>query len=825
MVVGFDGIFHSGGIMTPFHQKLSIMPDKSLGFEHPIEEKNGYALYNKTHSYVHGNIQMNLGGLQSEGSIEHQTTEVESDRFVFYPDKVSAEIKTGRMRPGSVSGLENTSYPEVEFEKVKLFWQPNKDNFLLKTKGVPISIRKGLAKFEGTFNVRSTGAFGSGELRSSMVRTESAYLHFMEKEYTGRQANFEVLSADPKKPAMRGKRIQIRYDIEKNIGYMHAERPGLPSFDFPYVQMKTSMYDAVWDHDKRRVEMTHPEGADPSESVFISTAPKSEGLSFQGLKATYVMDSSLLRVDGVPYVRVLGVDIIPEKKRIVVEENANIVRLRNATLHIDFETQYHTLINGSIKIHSANSFSGSADYRYVNLDADTFLIKFNEFFLESVRGDDKQIQEVVTSSGDIPEEQKFKASAGFYFKGGVKMYSNKKTLRFDGYVKLALDQENDSLQWIKYKSDPKEQAIYLDFDKGKTENGTPLSAGLHHRQDGQLYMTFMQNKEEQEDTDLFEPKGVLSYDEAQNFYLVEDVEKKEKEPEKEKKKKKKPTIDFSSELNIQRQAFSYSPRTGDIIFRGPLSILEDDKHVDVLAAASGKMKLQPKSSIMEGLMAFDFDLPKKVSEAMGEQMEGIRQYLSLTQAGRAEEFADWLAFVIGERDALDYLAESSNPPLYEASSRLRTDLVFSRVRLRWDVQQKRWYSSGTLQLANTKTTNMDVELKGYLQIQPRAEGTSLDLLLYFSPTLWYHISYRDENLQLYSGITEMNDLVKDISRNQSPVLGDYSFTLGRAWLSDAFVTSFTSNAENTMALDMKYPDPVLKPSGTKNPYRSSRNND
>ena len=881
-VVGFEGTFHAGNIMIPITQKLSIMEDKTLGFTHKIEDLSGYSLYSLPNSYIHGNLRMDLGGLQATGELEHQTTTLKSEKFTFYLDKVVAEVSEGEMRPGSVSGLEHTSYPKISFRRVKLLWQPQKDNMLLKTKGSSMNLYDSTASFKGTLNIKSKAAYADGTLNTDLVHAESKFFHFKEKEYTSRQVNFEVRSSDPEKPAVRGKRIKLRYDLEESIGYMQPEKEGVPSIDFPYLQMMTSMYKAVWDKNARNVQMSRPEEIPLEKSFFTSTNPEMEELTFQAEAATYSMDSSQLRAEGVPYVRVLGVDIVPEYNRVFVGANSDIQEFLNAILYIDAQNKNHTLVNGSIKIHSSNHFTGHAEYKYTIADSTSYYIRFDRFLAEKAKGDDGKTKEVVVSGGVVPEEQLFKASLGFYFKGHAKMFANRKSLLFDGFVKLALEGEDRNIQWIRYEADAEKREIIIDFDNSTTEDGTPLTAGLHYKKNGSLYLTFMQDKEDANDIDIFEPEGMLSYDTERNFFVIRPQKKKRKE-KRDKKKASKETEQVAedkeqvaedeeqvaedeeqvaedkeqvaedeeqvaedeeqvaedeeqvaedeeqtaedeeqvaedeetslySSSSYTPKTFMYSPRTENILFEGPMRLLGEDRRMSFNAAARGKANLEKKVYELEAAAVLDTHLPSKVVELLGKQLQESSSYLGLEPSYLPFDFYSLVAFLIGERATKRYeeKKKKAGKPLYEASKKLQTDFMFSRLRLKWDPIRRSWYNQGALQLSHTQKSFIGVDLQGYLQVRPNRKGGDVHMFLYLSPTVWYYLRYKDRNLSIYSGVSSFNTLVAEQTKGRTPVPGSYSFTKGRAGQADDFVRSFVSRYRGKEApLDLKYPDPVL----------------
>ena len=815
-VVGLQGTFHAGPIMPPIRQKLSIMSDRSLGFTHQIEDPVGYPLYGVGDSYIHGEMKMDLGGLQTNGRIEHQTTTLDSDKFTLYMDKVVAEVREGHVRPGNLSGG-STSYPKVDFEHAKLFWLPEKDNMLLKTKGVPMNVYDSIADFEGTLNIKKTGAYASGKLKMHTLEAVSDYFQFKEKEFQGRQLNLEVKSSNSEQPDIRATRIEFRYDLEEQKGYMKPEKAGMPSIDFPYIQMKTSLYSAVWDYKARNVQMERPDYIPLSKSFFTSTKPEMDELTFQANQATYSLDSGQLRAEGVPFIRVLGVDIVPHNNRVFVREGSDVGQLTDAILYIDSESKMHTLVNGDIKIHSRNRFTGTAEYLYTNADADTFYISFDEFLLEEAQGDDGKKREVVVAEGLVPEEQRFKASAGFYFKGKVKMMAHRRFLILDGFVKLILEGEERHIHWISYTTEEKDEEIVIDYDRTKTEDGLPLSAGLHYDQSGKLYLTFMQNKRDAKDIDLFEPEGMLRYDSKRNFYVIQQSNQDKKSSKDQKRtdqEGKDPLIEEEEEETEEEEAsryvpktFMYSPRTENILLDGNVHLFGEDKHLDMQFGARGKANLEQKIYELDGILTLDADLPKKVTTLLSEHIDALRNYVDLKVAQQPADFLSSLSFLIGQRATTKY-AEDTKKPLFKASSRLHHDLVFSLVSLQWDPNRKNWHNKGKLHLSHIQKRDMRVQSTGYLQIKPEQKSANLDLLLYFSPTVWYYLRYHDQNLSLYSGVVEFNELVTQQSKGKAPVPGSYSFTIGNSTQTSQFVEDFSSHYTEGGAPDLTYPSPV-----------------
>ena len=830
-VVGFEGEFVSGGIFPGLDLKLALMKDNSLGFKHKILSAPGYPIYGKEQSTLKGDIRLDFGGIQGTGILNHYTTTLHSDKFVFYQDKTVAEVEQGEVKRGNIDLAGHESYPALTFQHVRLLFQPAEDNMLLKTTGEPINMYEGLMSLTGILNIKKTGAFAAGAISTVLVEARSKYFHLKDHSFSARQTNFNILSDDPEKHAVEGTRIDIRYDISKNIAYMTPEREGTPSIDFPYIHMRTSIHDAIWNHSMNTIHMTNPPGTDLEYSFFETTFPDEPSLRFQAAEATYFMDSLLLHIKGVPYVRILGVDIVPYDSQLVVGADADIRTLTEATLHINSDNQYHTLTNGEIKIHSAEKFTGTAKYQHITSSNDTFYIAFDEFLVEEIRLRNRNIQKVIVAESEILETDEFKTSEGFFFKGNVKMYGHRKHLFFNGAVSLALVDSHEN-QWINYTSSGRDEDILIDFDNTRTNIGQALTAGLYYGFEYTLEVPFMEDVTEKVSWQIFKPTGFLSFNEQQNLYVIEprDISKRLSSEERE-------TLDeadedfFDEEVmyieedeeteedlyyedldsdKVYFHTFRYSPRSQDIIFRGPLALLKDETQVMLHIAAEGKGNIASNNIEIEGIFSIDFNLPKSILRSITENIELAKDELLLDEVILSTAFEQQLSTLVKPKAMARF--SSINPSdidaafLYTLSPLLKTNFLFSELSMHWDAHHASWYSTGPLHLLHIEGAHMYTSMQGHFQITPGEISNHIELFLHLAPNIWYHISYREKNLKVYGSTSDFNTLLQKATKGAVATPDYYSFTMGDEEGTRAFLNEFHRvYARKEKVLEVNYP--------------------
>ena len=169
--VSFDGTFHSGGLFPDFEERITIMPDNSLGFIHNIPEE-GYPLYGDR-GKLYNMITMDNRGLRSAGTITSNTTTLESNDFTFYLDSVTTRGTLAKIEEASD---ENYEFPEVSVTDYRMTWLPDKDKMFLSNVGDPFVLFHETASLDGSLTVSSQGAAGSGTLVTKGSKTVSNHL-------------------------------------------------------------------------------------------------------------------------------------------------------------------------------------------------------------------------------------------------------------------------------------------------------------------------------------------------------------------------------------------------------------------------------------------------------------------------------------------------------------------------------------------------------------------------------------------------------------------------------------------------------------------------
>ena len=776
--INFDGTFISSGMFPGFQEKLHTMPDKSLGFTHVIPAA-GYQLF-KAEGKAYGAVNLDNSGIRLNGKIEYLAAQVESNDFIFYPDSVVGKGKVGVLQEKQFGPV---WFPQVTLPEYELNWKPRLDRFNLKNLKDPFNLYNATAQLDGSMTVSKKGVSGTGKLITRGSEAKSDELSFSAKDFSARHASFQVKTTNPEKPALSGEDIRLNFNLAQNFAEISPEIEGAAAIDFPYAQFRTSIPKARWDLNTQKITMTRDESVPIENSYFYTTRKDLDSLSFNAEKAEYDIKSQQLKVSGIPFIVVADAKITPENNEVLILENAKINQLKNTTIVLDTLNGYHRLTNGVVDIISRKQFSGYATYQYVNAIADTFAIKMTDFRLEAIPEEGKvkhhktgpQLHTV--ANGVVDVASKLVLAPRIFYKGDMVMYASKPALQLRGFVKLDLRKIKNYNTWLKYEQSGDEKDVYLDFDKAETEEGGPAQAGLHFSSDNSLYITFVNDKKNQDDDDFFLPSGALFFDKESGEFRIEDRQKAAGE-------------------KLSGKVFDYNEEKGEVRFEGPVDFFKGFNEFKLTASALGSGNLETNEIKLNSFIMADLNLPTQAYQMIAADLMAVMKNENVTEAlGDQTELLYKIADIVGERVAKDYETRSLQGyvPLSTLPA-LAQPLVFSNTNLKWSQKFKSFYSEGTLGMSNILRYDINGAFEGFMEIRRNEDGSPVFHVFFkASPESWYYFGYEDNRLLVQSSNQAFNSLIGKKTNASKAKVGQLTFIPGSDEETLVFINRFRKN--------------------------------
>lgn len=777
--INFDGTFSSNGMFPNFKEKLHTMPDKTLGFDHNIP-REGYQLF-KGDGKLNGSIFLDKRGIRSMGTIEYLATNIRSDNFTFFPDSVIGKGTHASMVEQQFGAV---IFPQGSFNNFEMIWRPKKDQLKLKTTNTDFSFYDSTAHLTGSIIVSKKGVAGDGTLKTRGTELISKEMSFISNQFGARHAQFNVLSEDPAKPALAGKDVRLRFNLAENVADVSPEVEGDAALEFPFAQFKTSIPRAHWDLNTQKITMSKDKNVPIEDSYFYTTRKDLDSLRFNAENAVYDIKKQELKVSGIPYIIVADAKITPANNEVLILENAQIGTLKNTTIVIDTLHGYHQLTDGVIDIKSRNEFSGHATYQYVNFLKDTFAIQLTDFHLEDLvkmdslkrlsrKRSEKGLQTVAT--GSVDETKKLVLGAGMYYKGDMKMYATRPALELNGLVKLDIKKIKDYNTWIRYKQSGEETEVIIDFNNALTEEGKKVDAGLHFdATDNSLYISFLNDKRNEEDEDFYIPSGSLFYDAVAKEYKIEDREK-------------------AAGTKLSGKVFAYNDNNLNVRFEGPISLFSGNASFNVTSTVIGQGNLETNDIRMNAMVLVDTKIPTTAFDLMARDIKTI-----ITNEGAGEGLGDLtellykVADIVGEREARAYEQASQKGYVSLATmAGTAKPLNFANVNFKWSQAFKAFYNEGNLGLSNIGRNDINGSFEGFMEVKKNEDGLPVfNVFIKVSPESWYSFSYEDNRILVHSANPAFNTVIAKKTNSGKAKVGELVFVPGSDDETLAFINRF-----------------------------------
>ncbi|MTB50461.1 hypothetical protein [Lewinella sp. W8] len=511
--VELGGKLVSGGIFPDMEEVLSIQEDGSLGFITETDE-NGQDTYGDRGNY-RGEVILSNRGLEGKGRLSYLEAEIESEDLKFTPEQTTASARQFDLEETNTAERE---VPQVRGREVNITFKPYGDSLLVQSVGEEAFdlFQQGEHTFNGELVLTPEALKGNGKLGWSAADMSSKDMDFGVYSAMADTAdvNIKSLEADDRL-ALSTTNVRADIDFEKQLASFQNNSTDLATI-MPYNQFKTSINRFDWDMAGGNITFQAEIGKDR----FTSIHPDQDSLTFTGTAATYDINTSMLNVEGVPFVKSADAMIYPGDEKIRVEPGAQITELTDARIVADTVNQYHVINRATVRIKGRKEYNASGFYEY-NVGPHT-----QEFELQNIvgarigKGKRNEKATATRAEGEIAEGSTFYVDDKTKFYGEINLDSGSESLFFDGYAKI----EAESLpgaQWFTVRSEGDKKNLTLDISSPKDRDGLPLFTGFYlSKPYRQIYPSMVQTKDQRKDHAILDANGVFTYNQAQDkFYF------------------------------------------------------------------------------------------------------------------------------------------------------------------------------------------------------------------------------------------------------------------------------------------------------------------
>ncbi|TXK36674.1 hypothetical protein FVR03_17220 [Pontibacter qinzhouensis] len=778
-VVGFQGKFHSGGLMPAFETKVVMMPDGVMGFNHKAPVAGIPVFGGKGVAY--DSVVMNAGGLQSKGKLKYLTATLEAPTFTFFQDSVLAPNGTAVTIAEPKAG--EADLPGATLAAYNMRWLPKADTMYLQMVQEPLKLYQEPFMFKGIAKLSPGGLYGSGKLDAEASRVVSEHFQFNQRSFSAKNGQLVLKSDTEEKPALNARQVHINYALTKGVVDFETVQKGTASLEFPKAQYKTSLSSGSWDIAKQQVTLKATEAG--AHNLFYSLHPGQSGLRFTAAGGQYDLSGNTLRAIGVPHIAVADSYIVPDSGKVEITTGAVIKPLQNAAIMADSLHQFHKMHAGNINILSRHAFTGEALYTYQGASEEPYELRFSDFAYGSGAAaaiGKKKVTLYTSAVATVDEAKPFPVFPSILYRGKVAMHSSQKYMNFDGYLKLNFTGRESDFDWFPFKRDSlNPEKVLIPLVNPKTADGVPLRTGLHVTADSaRIYNTFVSKKHEQEDLDLFTVDGLLSYNKEKNEFEVGD-----------------PKIQNNAS-SYEGNLLRFNPESNKVNFKGKINLLQSTKNFGIEATGAGNANIDSSLYLLNAFMAFDLNVPAQALAIMAKGLKANIEGLpgAVTPDDRTlAKIADFLS----NREANKYKEQSADKymPLTSLSSKLARSLLLNNVDLKWSDEKKAWYSVGKLSLAGILKEDINAQLDGYLEVRQEYGKPVVNLYMQADTYNWYYFSFVENGLILDSSDDKFNHVIRSKSKGSRELsIANYGFFVAQPAERTDFVAYFRKSYLN-----------------------------
>lgn len=776
-IINWKGKFVSGGIFPDIKDSVKIQADGSLGFKSETP-KGGYPLYKGKGQY-YGKFELNYDGLKGEGDarITHSTADFMAHDIRLYPDSMIGTTDSFMI----AKTFEGVKTPAVKGFNDEIYWKPNSDSMFITQRSAesPFAMYDdGFTTFKGGLLLTNKGLRGNGTLDWDEATLESKDFSFRTMDLAADTAALNIKTTGDR-VTFKTPNVSAKVDFKTRIGDFKSNQLNIPT-EFSYNQYTTKINEFKWFMDEKILDFKAPPQG-PGE-VFTSTNPAQKGLNYLGKRAIYYLTTSILRIEGVPEIKIADASVVPDSGLVIIEESARMNQLKNATIYADTINKKHKIEQATIDIYSKAELKGMGKYTYTTKGIKQ-VIEMNDIATKKVMvGPRKSKQEEnwqLTATADIKPENNFVVYPDVKFNGQIKLTSVNPKLRFKGFSDINLTHAGVITTDFAVDQDVSPDTLALKLDTAKNSAGLKVTAGIHlnvtEEGVGNMYTTLLAPKKDAKDITLFKTLGIIAQSKTGEYLLGN--EKK------------------INEGALSGNLLRYDDKKGIVKGEGRFSLGTYFGVIKSMAAGSTEVNFDSSRLKFNLTFGLDMKMGDKLPERFEFYMAGDN--IDMPDINYDSDKQRRAIHEISEEKADKKMLETFDQTAIFNTRPKNLDhyIVFNDVEFVFDTIDLTLRSVGKIGVAMIGKKVINKKLDGFIEFQFKGGADVFTVYLQTGTKDWFFFEYRPGTLGILSSYDDMNTMIGAIPPDKRKIKGDkdrfYLYTIGSSISKSEFVNYMT----------------------------------
>ncbi len=754
----FDGTLHAGGIMPDFRHILKYMPDTSLGFFRDTMDYPLYVKEGKPKGTGHLSLSLSVNGFHGAGHVDYLASHSRTDDYFLFLDSANSNVKTFDLKRTDI-------YPTAKGNNVYERWIPYQDTMFVSTIDEDIAMFENRAYLKGNAVLTPKTLYGDGKLSWEDAEMFSDRFNFSPVTTKSDRATFRLASSDPGKFAIIINDVKAFVDFDKRYAEFKVIKPG-QIVDLPYNQYQMAFTDYKWNMDKKTIDMTAAEVAgsgstNVQKNFFRSIHPEQDSLFFYAGNATYYLSDYLVVAEKVPYIHTADARVVPDSNKVVIEPNAVMRTLHNATILADTLKRYHTIVRSEVDILGRKNFRGSGYYSYTDRTKKVFEIFFENIGVNKIGR--------TSATGPITDSMNFTLSPHIQFKGTATLISTDRNMEFDGYLLPQHSMNYPQSQWFKHTQRVNPDSVFIKFQDPRNEEKQQLYAGIYVSSDStHVYATFFNRKRAWADLALTEGEGVMYYDDKTGELKAGDWDKF-----------------FKGKLI--GNAIYLNEKTNTVYSEGKVNFGLPKSRFNLKAAGTITGNMKDTSYVADIAMMFDIPMPDNAMKIFADTIFEAAAFSDELKYNNPRyiksileimDFPDAEGKKASEKDQQKQVESMREDNAVKMMAELTRTLLFTDVKMVWNTSKRSFTSKGKLGLTAIGKTKIDKKINGKIEITKKRSGDEVKILIEPVAGTWFYFQFLRGQMFVLSSNPAFNQAIKDMMEKMSTP--DYKLRIASA---------------------------------------------
>jgi hypothetical protein len=772
------GTFISAGILPPMEMEMTLREDNSLGFIMQTPEE-GIDLYGGVGTF-YNDIEMSSGGLRGYGTFNFLNSTSSSDLFLMHPDSMMARTRDFLIRE---QRLGNT-YPSVENSMVDLKFFPEKPQLTASRVEEAFRVYNDSIFLSGDLALAPSGLSGSGTMAFPDARFKSDQFRFASGSMSADSSGVELSAASFDEAPFITNDVSIFVDLDQRYGEFRS-RGDASRIEFPYNLYETRLdqmrwlmneYQVVLSQEKVLPENTLDTGIDSlrvSGPTYVSKHPQQDSLHFIASEAKYDYKSRVLHTSGVPFIEVADAYIFPHEKRLDVGYNATMSILDNARVLANQKNRQYLIYDASIAINSANDYTGSGNYDYLDAFGNAYQIYFDRIWVDT--------SILTLATGDVAEDSPFMLSPYFDFQGEVQLMADAPLLTFDGGVRL-VHSCTIGRSWLRFNAqlDPANIRIPIPEQIQNTAMNRIYAGTMITRDSTHIYSTFLSGRKDYFDTRITSAQGELIYDPERQEYIISTPEK-------------------LADQTWPGQYLGLETERCRVYSEGAINLNLDYGLVKMVSTGNATHNIEEGDFEVRLILGMDFPFSEDALEVMGEEIDRLPYLDPVDLFDPHYQLA--MKDLLGRDMALDLERQLGLTGTYEEiPSAWDHTIFFSDLPLKWNQNSRSFRYKGMVGIGNIGDIQVNKKVEAFIELVERGSGDVFDIYLKADDRTWYYMAYNPGGLQVLSSNRVFNQIIFDLKEKDRRIRGrvgqaPYVYSLAARRRLDLFIDRFQEIGE------------------------------